>query len=382
MFFFQLGYISFIKRGLILSDNKEFVYTGLSKPYRVALLDSGKTMNIKLEHKQLIDTYLGPVPYHIQALTGDASLRTYHRITTRDTSLILMYSPKEEATQSFIDIALTWAKKGIQVPTIYAISDNQDGVLLSDFGDSLLLDALNSEQVTHLYHQAMQGILQIQTPDQYPYPLYDEKFVRFELDLFKEWFVQKLLNLQLNKTTSKLLDEIWALLVTDFTSQHQTVVHRDYHSRNLMLLADNTQGIIDFQDAMRGPVTYDFVSLIKDCYIQWDKPFREQWIREFNALLQERYRLNISLSQFTQQVDWTGLQRHIKVLGIFSRLKLRDNKWQYIEHIPRIIGYVREVAESYSQLFTFNHWLEDEVFPAFDKYFVKHLEAYPLIKVA
>lgn len=338
-------------------------------------------MNIKSEHKQLIESYLGPVAYHLQTLTGDASLRTYHRLTTGEGSLILMCSPKEEATQSFIDIANVWIKKGIQVPTIYAI--DQDGVLLSDFGDVLLLDDLNAERVDTYYHQAMQSLIQIQKSDGYPYPLYDAAFVRFELELFREWFIQKLLNLSLTPTTNKLIEEVWSLLINDFTQQPQTIVHRDYHSRNLMILPDATLGIIDFQDAMQGPITYDLVSLIKDCYIKWDKSQREKWVTVFHAMIKDNDpNCRISLSQFNQQTDWTGLQRHIKVLGIFSRLKLRDNKWQYIDDIPRIIEYVREVTSCYSPFFTFNQWLETEVFPAFEKYYQTHLADYELIKVA
>lgn len=337
---------------------------------------------IKSDHKHFIEQHLGQIPYHLQSLAGDASLRTYHRITTGQENYILMLSPQDEAFTSFIDIARVWVNKGICVPKVFAASNKLGAAILSDLGDVLLLSQLNDSTVDGLYDEAINGIIQIQKQDDYVYPPYDNAFVSFELNLFKDWFVEKLLTQTIKPATHKMLDEVWFNLINTFTSGPQTIVHRDYHSRNLMILPDNQIAIIDFQDGMRGPMVYDFVSLIKDCYIKWDRSKREQWTYNFFNKLQTQNAINMHFTDFTRYVDWVGLQRHIKVLGIFSRLKLRDNKWQYIEHIPRIIEYVREVTQQYSQFFTFNQWLENDIFPAFDEYYQKHLQDYQSIKVA
>lgn len=323
--------------------------------------------SIKSELKQWVGLQLGTEKFCIQPLTGDASFRSYYRVTHEDRTYIVMWAPPDrETTESFVRIAREWKQAGLLVPNLWGWEAKQGFILLSDFGDTLLFDKLTSQTVELYYDQAMQIIPQLQVAHlSTGLPPFNEAHVRLELSYFQDWFVEKLLNIEITKPILGMLEKVFTHLVQGSHAQPQSVIHRDFHSRNLMVLPENEKlGIIDFQDAMIGPITYDLVSLLKDCYIDWPPEQVESWATFFcERLNSEKLFSPIQSSQFLQWFDWMGLQRHLKVLGIFSRLKLRDNKPHYLAFFPRIIDYVRQVTRQYSEFAEFDSWLIDEILP-------------------
>lgn len=317
--------------------------------------------------KQWIAAQLGTQNFLFEPLQGDASFRTYSRIKQADKSYIAMLAPPiKERTDIFVAIANTWKQHGLQVPQILGWEPQQGFVLLSDFGDILLLDLLTPESMENFYERAMQAIALIQkvSGGEYVLPLFDEAYVRLELSLFQDWFLKKLLAKNVSPTQTEMLEQVSKALIDNFVSQPQVTVHRDYHSRNLMVLPDESLGVIDFQDAMKGPITYDLVSLLKDCYITWPSIEVNRLVNHFfEKYVKDEIPSAVDFSLFLQWFDWVGLQRHLKVLGIFSRLKLRDNKPNYLQHMPRIMQYVLTVTAKYPAFMEFNHYLQTEVLP-------------------
>lgn len=319
--------------------------------------------DIKSDFKQWIGEQLRHEDFSIQPLRNDASFRSYYRVKDRDFSYVVMQAPPEkEKTDLFVQIANSWRVRKLPVPCVYAWEKQKGYVLLSDFGDTLLLDILNEENVDQYYTQAIALILRLQSRAPKNLPLFDESYIRYELSLFQEWFCEKLLGLTLDLKALDLIENVNRQLVENCLVQPQGVIHRDYHSRNLMIVNESTDfGLIDFQDAMIGPLTYDLVSILKDCYIQWLPEKIEEWAKLYYEERKKMHLECVDFSTFLKWFDWTGLQRHLKVLGIFSRLKLRDNKPQYIQDIPRILRYVFDVTSRYPELSKFHHWLQEKV---------------------
>lgn len=318
-----------------------------------------------------VESQLNNTPVSLFPLKSDASFRSYYRVKKikqglageQEASYVLMYAPPErERTDAFVNIARAWHAKGFCVPVIYAHSEPEGYVLLSDFGDTLLSEVLNAQNVDVFYRQGMDILLALQrTVSPIPLPLYDTAFIKMELALFREWYVVNFLKCPLTKAMSAVLADLETQLIDNFLVQKQVIVHRDFHSRNLMLLHSGSLGIIDFQDAMYGPITYDLVSLLKDCYIAWPREKVMLWVRYF---FEQGYYQEAALDyqEFVKYFDWTGLQRHLKVLGIFARLKLRDNKPDYIKAMPRILAYITEVCALYPALHPFHGLLEEKWF--------------------
>lgn len=331
---------------------------------------------IKSELKHWIDETLGTQQYQISALQGDASFRSYYRVCVTDKTYIVMLAPPDkEKTDAFVAIAKSWQAHGLSVPTVWAWQQQAGFALLSDFGDALLLDVLDEQTADNYYSMAMQILLplQIASPLEYPLLPFDAAYMRQELSLFNEWFLNKLLKTSLTASEDLLLQDVFNRLIAVGQMQPQTVIHRDYHSRNLMVLPDRGLGIIDFQDAMIGPITYDLVSLLKDCYIAWPLERVHHWALNFYQALKEQNRIeNASFTEFVEWFDCVGLQRHLKVLGIFSRLKLRDNKAHYLNDIPRIMDYVLAVTERYPFLAEFDAWLRQRVLPILTPALAEH----------
>ncbi len=226
--------------------------------------------NSELDLRQWISQQLGTHEFCLEPLLGDASFRAYFRIKQGINSYIAMLAPpSKERTEEFIRIAKAWHQAGLLVPEILAWEQKQGFVLLSDFGDVLLLECLNSQSVENYYDGAMKAIMHLQQtcPVETGLPPYDAHYVMLELSYFQEWFINKLLGLSFNAQEAALWGEATQHIINSFCNQPQVTVHRDFHSRNLMVLPNATLGIIDFQDAMVGPITYDLVSLLKDCYI-------------------------------------------------------------------------------------------------------------------
>ncbi len=292
--------------------------------------------------------------------SSDASFRRYFRVIHSKGQHIVMDAPPEkENTEPFIRIATLFKKSGINVPQIYQQELEQGFLLLEDFGSICYLDKLDNVQSDKLYSDAIDSLLVMQSqidPSSSLLPKYDKNLLKQETSLFYDWFLQKHLGLLIPETIIKSLDQI---LISSALEQPPVCVHRDYHSRNLMVLTSNSPGVIDFQDAVIGPITYDLVSLLRDCYISWSEEKIQQWVFEYYQQITKSGLTNVSIDTFTRWFDLMGLQRHLKAIGIFSRLHIRDNKSAYLDDIPRTLNYVIEVCNRYPELEKFRIFLTD-----------------------
>lgn len=297
--------------------------------------------------------------------SSDASFRRYFRVQTPGQQFIVMDAPPDkENSEPFIRIAQLLHQSQVKVPTIFQQNLNDGFLLLEDFGSQCFLDQLNENTADVLYQSAFDALfkLQSQTPVQNAgLPHYDEALLHRELAIFDDWFLGQLLDVQIPAT---IWQTVCTLLTTSALEQPFICVHRDYHSRNLMVLDQDSPGVIDFQDAVIGPVTYDLVSLLRDCYIAWPKQQVEHWLLAYFDRLQQAKLIDCSSAQFKRWFDLMGLQRHLKAIGIFSRLHLRDHKSTYLADIPRTLNYVTDVCASYPELAEFNAFLQEQVLPA------------------
>lgn len=285
--------------------------------------------------------------------SGDASFRRYWRLALEGQTYIAMDAPPGvEDTGRFVRIARDWRALGLRTPAIHAEDADQGFLLLEDFGRRLYLEALHADSADRLYGDALGALAIIQAcaPTQ-DLPAYDAPFLRRELDLFRYWLVERYLGLTLSSDEEADLEEGLALLIASAVEQPRVCVHRDYHSRNLMITPSPSPGILDFQDAVAGPVTYDLVSLLRDCYIAWPRARVEEWAwGYFGLAVQSGILRPEEEADFPRWFDLMGVQRHLKASGIFARLQIRDGKPGYLGDIPRTLGYVLEVAPAYAPL--------------------------------
>lgn len=315
----------------------------------------------------LPDLYRPGTPLSMVPLCGDAGFRSYYRVSSRPTLLAVSAPPEHENNAAFVNIALLLKAQGVHAPRIIAVDYAQGYLLLEDFGDQLLLPLLNEQTVDVLYTKAESALQAIQQIDVSGHPLadYDRSMLLAEMNLFPEWFVGKLLGIELSVPEQQLLSTTFEILVDSALSQPQVLVHRDYHSRNLMLLENNDIGVIDFQDAVTGPFTYDLVSLLRDCYIRWSAELvSRRALNYYRRAVAAGIATPVSDKQFFRWFDLMGLQRHIKVLGIFARLYLRDGKAGYLNDLPLVIRYTLEQLDSYPELNEFKAWFEQRVLAA------------------
>ncbi|WP_179957723.1 aminoglycoside phosphotransferase family protein [Exilibacterium tricleocarpae] len=306
----------------------------------------------------------------LQPLHGDAGLRRYFRIDTAPGLLAVMAPPDRAHNQEFVALADALQAEGIRTPRIVASAAEHGFMLLEDFGDRLLADALDADSATGLYGEALMTLLRLQ---QCPRPdlvaAYDEGRLLDEMALFRDWFVPRLLGHALVADEQALLEDVFQLLIDSAAGQPRALVHRDYHSRNLIICAGGDLGVIDFQGALWGPFTYDLVSLLKDCYVRWDPDQVRRWALAYGDMLIEADigvmpgDDSVTREQFLRWFDLMGLQRHIKVLGIFARLHLRDGKAGYLNDLPLVIRYVLEAAARYPELAAFGAWFERRLLP-------------------
>lgn len=284
--------------------------------------------------------------YQMHAIPGDASFRRYFRIQTDQRSYIAMDAPPpRENCVPFVAIADALRQKNIYAPEIFASDLEQGFLLLSDFGDQLYLKILNHHNAETLYCHALDTLATLQTiRNVNPLTLqpFTAEFMRNELTLFQEWFLQK--HLAMNPETS--LDICFDFLAQTAAEQPQVFMHRDYHSANLMLLPESKVGVLDFQDAFIGPVTYDLVSLLRDCYIAWPDELVKKLVRYY---FQQLALLTISEKEFFRWFDLMGIQRHLKALLTFSRKYRRDNNANYLQHIPRTVDYIVKISAHYPE---------------------------------
>jgi aminoglycoside/choline kinase family phosphotransferase len=304
----------------------------------------------------------------LEPASTDASFRRYFRVRIDGGTFIVMDAPPpRENIRPFLAVATLLRRAGVQTPEIHAADPERGFVLLADFGVRSYLDSLNSESADRLYGDAFAALLRLQTrvdPATTGLPVYDERLLRTELEIFREWFLGRFLGLELRPSEAALLDQVWRRLVASALEQPQVCVHRDYHSRNLMVTERGNPGVLDFQDAVIGPIAYDAVSLLRDCYIAWPASRVDAWLDGYRAKLREAGLLNVAgAEKFRRWFDLMGLQRHLKAIGIFSRLKLRDGKSGYLKDIPRTFGYLVDVSRTYPELAEFLEFLETRIRP-------------------
>jgi len=294
---------------------------------------------------------LGYSDYRLEVVSADASYRKYYRLILEDKTFIVMDSSMQvESIYPFIDVSVRMLKADVQIPRVYS-QNLQDGyLLLEDLGNTHLIDILNDMSYKLLYMKSISEILKMQKADITNLDLYDEEFIDFEMSLMKEWFLERHHNIYLEHSEEQELDSVLKLIRDEVLSQPQGYfVHRDFHSRNIMFAGKGKVWVIDYQDARIGALTYDLASLLKDVYIRFDREKVLELVLEFK-LLKGRELSDVTDEQLVKWFDFTGLQRHIKILGIFARLKLRDNKPAYIEDIPMTLEYIYEMIELYPEL--------------------------------
>lgn len=305
-------------------------------------------------------------PVELVSLGSDAGFRRYFRYQSPSRWLAVDAPPATEDTHQFLAIARIIEQQGVRSPRIAAADADQGFLLVEDMGDRLFARVANTDNADKLYQQAIATLLQLQRSPDDPalIPRYDRALLQRELEIFSEWFVTNLLGYQLDASEKQLLEKLFDQLVDNAVAQPQTFVHRDYHSRNLLLLDDDTLGVIDFQGALWGAVTYDVVSLLRDCYLRWPAQQVKGWALDYRQqAIATRIIPAVSEAEFLRWFDWLGLQRHIKVLGIFARLHLRDSKPGYLKDLPLVIRYTLEVAERYVELRPFAEWFKRTLLP-------------------
>ncbi|MFZ5724567.1 MAG: aminoglycoside phosphotransferase family protein [Pseudomonadota bacterium] len=313
-----------------------------------------------------------PVP-ELQAVSGDASFRRYFRLATDAGPFIAVDAPPDkENLRPFVAIARALRENGSHAPDVLAVDHELGFMLLEDFGDRLLLPALNDDSADALYGLAMRELVRLQdVADVHGYrlPPYDRARLMTEMELFRDWFVKVHLELELTAGELAVLDDACMRIADDNLAQPTVFVHRDYHSRNLMLLdaahGVGELGIIDFQDAVTGPVTYDLVSLLRDAYVVWPPERVAAWARQCARLLRDERRIDVDDTVFMRWFDWMGAQRHLKVVGIFARLWHRDGKAGYLEDIPRVFNYLLGEIRDYPELAPLDSLLRTRILPAY-----------------
>jgi N-acetylmuramate 1-kinase len=299
--------------------------------------------------------------------SSDASFRRYFRINAKEERFIVMDAPPDkENIKTFISVAGLLASSRVNVPAIFQQNLTDGFLLLEDFGSQCFLDQLNAETVTGLYQSAFDTLFNMQSYtiiQDCGLPSYNELLLQRELNIFEDWFLNQWLDIQI---PASIWGEVCAFLVKSALEQPSTCVHRDYHSRNLMVLKDDSPGVIDFQDAVIGPITYDLVSLLRDCYIAWPEQQVEKWMEHYYDRLLRAELITCTPARFKRWFDLMGMQRHLKAIGIFSRLHLRDGKSGYLDDIPRTLHYITAICSNYPELAGFSGFLQSQVLSARD----------------
>ncbi|QSX30694.1 phosphotransferase [Shewanella cyperi] len=304
----------------------------------------------------------------LQIISGDASFRRYFRATRGDQSFIVMDSPPQLIPLGpFQLVAKAYGEAGIPVPKILAAEPNQGFMLLEDLGDDLLLSHLTETSVLDWYGQALEllpAIASVKATDAGPLPEYDAEFVQRELAIFVDWLLEVHLQLPLDSDERAMLAQAFEFLAENALEQPRHGMHRDFHSRNLMLVQGKL-AVLDFQDAVQGPITYDAVSLLRDCYVRWPEHLVEEGMLTHFELCHRHglIPMDTDFNRYRRWFDLMGIQRHLKAAGIFARLNHRDNKPGYLKDIPLTLGYIRDVAVRYRELGPLARFINERVWP-------------------
>jgi len=318
----------------------------------------------RLTHlNEWINETLGITIYSLTPVSGDASFRRYFRLVTESESYIAVDAPPEkENNEAFVNVTHLLEAEGLPVPHLHYSSLDFGFFLISDFGDDLFLNILNDKNASSLYEKAFGALAIIQQIPVMSLPSYNQNILLQEMELFREWFLNKYLSITLTSVINNLIDQVFTSLVDSALAQPQVFVHRDYHSRNLLRLDGNYLGIIDCQDAVCGPVTYDLVSLLRDCYIEWPLVQVEAWALSYRTQLLNKNIIHaVDEQTFIKWFDLMGIQRQLKAIGIFSRLNIRDNKPNYLKDIPRTLNYIKIIAPKYSETQDLANIVRDKV---------------------
>lgn len=323
------------------------------------------------QREQLIQTWitsvLGSDQFETHFLAGDASFRRYARIKLNNKTFMLMDAPPEkEDCGPFVTIDEFFAANAVRVPKIVAKDLTQGFLLLEDFGDVLLSTLLNEHTVDDYYAQCFKQLIQLQAIDGTAhFPEYSYDKLISEMELLTDWLLPAL-QIQPTVEESALIKRTFAILANAAVAQPQVIVHRDFHSRNLMKINDDAElGVIDFQDAVIGADTYDLISITRDAYVQWNAEHVYRWFKMFYDLLPEVSKQDRDFEQFKKDADMMAIQRHIKILGIFVRLFERDGKSGYLKDLPRVMWYLLEESKPYPELQPFMHFIHTTVMPKF-----------------
>lgn len=308
-----------------------------------------------------------PESIQLTSIASDAGFRRYFRFRSPSQWLAVDAPPQTEDTHQFVTLARYLSSHNVNTPKIFAAEESAGFLLVEDFGDELLHRQLSPTNAAARYQQTFSALLSLQACPDEPalIPRYDLALLRRELEIFSEWFVGNLLGYNLSPTEIAMLDALFVDLENNALEQPQTLVHRDFHSRNLLVRADSTLGVIDFQGALWGGCTYDLVSLLRDCYIRWPAEQVNAWVLDYRqtAINAGLLDINVTEQTYLRWFDAMGLQRHIKVLGIFARLNLRDHKPHYLKDLPLVIRYTLEVAQRYPDFKPFADWFIAQLLP-------------------
>ncbi|MDX1569379.1 MAG: phosphotransferase [Xanthomonadales bacterium] len=290
----------------------------------------------------------------VERASEDASFRSYWRVRVGGQRFILMDAPPDkEDSRPFVDVAARLRRAGLHAPEIITSDLTSGFLLLEDLGETLYAEELTPASADTLYGEALAALARMQRIDPGGLPLYDRKLLTSEMDLFPDWYLARQLKRPVDEQFRRWWSELQDLLVGNAQEQPQVFVHRDFHCGNLMRCPD-PPGIIDFQDAVHGPVTYDLASLLLDRYVSWPADRLEHWCEQFR----QAHASDVAPELWQRWFDLTGLQRNLKVVGIFARLNLRDDKPRYLEWQPRFLGYVRATARRYPECAALESYLE------------------------
>ncbi|MFT6918423.1 MAG: aminoglycoside/choline kinase family phosphotransferase [Cognaticolwellia sp.] len=331
---------------------------------------------------QWLESHFSAKNISLIPLTGDAGFRRYFRFHNHNNNhshgqnlnpcYIAVDAPvKSSNNQAFVDVQKILQDLGVNVPNMIAVDLKNGFLCLSDFGDTVLAERLSSENMQHYYANAiieLSKMLKCKAAVVAKLSDYNAAFILTELAIFSEWLLEEHLGIYLTADEKIALNACFDVLVSAIIAQPKVFMHRDYHSRNIMLLADDKLGVIDFQDAVKGPVIYDLVSLLKDCYVRWPKqlitPLMEDYRQQVQGYFPDE---NLSKEKWQYWFDLTGLQRHIKASGIFARLHHRDKKSGYLADIPLTLTYIQDVSAQYDKLSFLHELVTKRVIPAVNK---------------